>query len=90
MTDDEIHTTSSEADRALALYVAASHDLSDFVDMLREDESTDQCLRFLVAMLRAPGGERTDREFNADLLPVVKGELRRRSVGPRAGRGVVP
>jgi hypothetical protein len=70
----------AEERRALGLYVVAARDVMDFLDMLREPETTLGSLEFLQAMFATPNPQMSaeDAKLNALLLPFVTSELERR------------
>lgn len=70
--------TTTDERRAIGLYAVGARDVSDFVDMLYEEETTIPALEFLRDMLAAPGTDKTDVELNKLLLPVVERALEKR------------
>lgn len=64
--------------KAIALYAIGDRDPCDFVDMIREPETSNETLALLRDMLAAPGTDRTDHELNKLLLPMVEREIERR------------
>lgn len=68
----------SDGRRAIALYAIGARDVCDFIDMLKEEESTDGALKLLRNMLASSGTANTDVELNQLLLPMVERELERR------------
>lgn len=65
--------------RAITLYVVAARDVCDFLDMLQEEETTDEALTLLRDMLASPGTKNTDVELNKLILPIVEREQERRT-----------
>lgn len=64
---------------AIGLYAVGARDVSDFIDMIREEDTSTRSLKLLREMLASPGTANTDVELNKLLLPIVDRELARRS-----------
>ncbi len=71
-------TTTTDERRAIVLYAVGARDISDFLDMIVEEETTLPALEFLRDMLAAPGTDKTDVELNKLLLPIVERALEKR------------
>lgn len=65
--------------RAIVLYTVLNRDPVDFIDMVRERETTDECLEMLYAMLVTPN-PRSDSELNKIGAGMVRPELERRGI----------
>lgn len=61
-------------DEALAIYVVASREFTDALDMI-EECGDSRVLEWLVKLLEHPGSKRTDKELNQLLLGPVKRAL---------------
>lgn len=70
--------TTTDERRAIVLYAVGARDISDFLDMIVEEETTLPALEFLRDMLAAPGTDKTDVELNKLLLPIVERALEKR------------
>jgi len=65
--------------RAIILYAALNRDPVDFIDMVRERETTDDCLEMLYAMLVTPN-PRSDSELNKIGAGMIRPELEKRGI----------
>lgn len=71
----------SNAERhAIGLYAVLARDPSDFIDMVREDETTSECLRILLLMLETPNPkhDQSTAELNSIGADMVRREMERR------------
>lgn len=65
--------------RAVGLYAVAARDVTDFFDMVREEES-NEVLKLLYEMLTTPNDNPNhDQELNDLVAPFVKRELEKRN-----------
>lgn len=71
----------NEAVKAVGLYVVASRDIYDFIEMV-EEETSDEVLKILYQMLTQPNPNQSKEnvELNKIVTPVVERELNRRGV----------
>jgi hypothetical protein len=72
---------SVNADRmAIGLYAVAARDFLDFIDMIREPQTSMECLQTLLEMckLERPDRPTTDVELNRMMVGPIEREIRKR------------
>jgi hypothetical protein len=74
-----------EEKRALGLYAVLSRDAGDFIDMVREDETSNEALQVLHQMLAVPNpdNDADDVKLNSVGDSIVLREMKKRGVKPR-------
>jgi len=60
------------------MYAVAARDFEDFLDMLREPETSVGCLRTLLLMCKSEGRPGTDVELNRLMVGPIERQLEKR------------